>query len=200
MPVSHTYQISSIMESIILCNPKSILEVGIGFGKYGVLCYERLNLWWHGLTKEDYKAKKVKIDGVEIYKDYKNPIYDFIYDNVFFGNALNFISSFSNKSYDLILLIDVLEHFNQEDGIKLLNECKRVSKNILISTPKDIGKQSQHFGNEAECHKFQWTKELYNEFFPENKTFIDDKHSIILFYGEKWETIYNQKSFTGELK
>lgn len=198
MPVSHTYQISTIMESIILCNPKSILEIGIGFGKYGVLCYERLNLWWHGLTKEDYKIKKIKIDGIEIYEDYKNPLYNFIYDDIFFGNAIDLIPKFKNKSYDLILLIDVLEHFSQEDGIKLLNECKRVSNNILISTPKDIGSQTQHFGNESECHKFQWTKELYNEFFKNNKTFIDDKHSIILFYGEKSNIIYNQKSFLGE--
>lgn len=198
MPVSHTYQISSIMESIILCNPKSILEVGIGFGKYGVLCYERLNLWWHGLTEKDYQLKKVKIDGIEIYKHYQNPIYKFVYDSVFYGNALDFMPKFKDRSYDLILLIDVLEHFSQEDGVKFLNECKRVSKNILISTPKDIGNQSQHFGNEAECHKFQWTKELYNEFFPENKTFIDDRHSIILFWGEQFKTVYHQKTFAGE--
>ena len=195
MPVSHTYQISSIMESIILCDPKSILEIGVGFGKYGVLCYERLNLWWHGLTKEDYKMRKIKIDGIEIYKDYKNPIYDFIYDNIFFGNAINIVNNFKDKEYDLILMLDVLEHLNEIDGNSLLNRCNRISNNILISTPKDIGSQDQHFGNEAECHKFQWTKELYNKFFNNENIFIDDNHSIITFFGDKRDILYKNSSF-----
>lgn len=197
MPLSQTYQISAIMERIFLLEPKSILEVGVGFGKYGVLCYERLNLWWHGLTKEDYQIRKVKIDGIEIYKDYKNPLYDYIYDNIFWGNALDIIPKFEDKSYDLILLIDILEHFEEKDGIKLLNECQRVANNILISTPKKFNKQGQHFGNEAECHKFNYTRTFYNQFFLSDKFFIEDIYSTILFWGKDWKSNFIQRKYNG---
>ncbi|MBA7570185.1 hypothetical protein ES708_11933 [subsurface metagenome] len=33
MPSSHWYQLNEIMELIILTQPKSILDVGVGFGK-----------------------------------------------------------------------------------------------------------------------------------------------------------------------
>lgn len=197
MPVSHTYQISKIMEAVILCEPKKVLEIGVGFGKYGVLCYERLNLWWHGKNTEDYKQKKVILDGIEIYKPYKNPLHKFIYDKVYYGDALKVIKKFKDNSYDLILAIDVLEHFNEKDGKALLNLCKKISKNILISTPKVYNDQEQHFGNEAEIHKYHWSEEEYNKFFGEKNIFIEDKLSTITFFGSEIEKVSNKSYFEG---
>ena len=45
MPSSQHYHISKIMDLIININPMSILDIGTGFGKYGVLCREYLELW-----------------------------------------------------------------------------------------------------------------------------------------------------------
>ncbi|MBA7677027.1 hypothetical protein ES703_85275 [subsurface metagenome] len=37
MPTSYYSQLNEIMELIVLTDPKSILDVGVGFGKYGFL-------------------------------------------------------------------------------------------------------------------------------------------------------------------
>jgi hypothetical protein len=44
MPTSHKYQIKEIMELMVLINPKKILDLGIGFGKYGYLAREYLDI------------------------------------------------------------------------------------------------------------------------------------------------------------
>jgi hypothetical protein len=42
MPTSHPHQLNQIVELIMLTDPHSLLDVGIGFGKYGVLAREYL--------------------------------------------------------------------------------------------------------------------------------------------------------------
>ena len=37
MPTSQPYQLGAIMELVVRAQPKSVLDVGVGFGKYGYL-------------------------------------------------------------------------------------------------------------------------------------------------------------------
>jgi hypothetical protein len=80
------------------------------------------------------------------------------------------------------LIIDVLEHFTYEDGMKILEECKKVARNVIISTPKDIGDQGDIFDNIFETHLFQWERKHFNVF--SNKFFISNEYSIICCAGE----------------
>jgi 2-polyprenyl-3-methyl-5-hydroxy-6-metoxy-1,4-benzoquinol methylase len=43
--------------------------------------------------------------------------------------------------YDLVLLIDVLEHFDKPTGQSLLEKLLRQNKGVLISTPKNPSAQ-----------------------------------------------------------
>ena len=61
--------------------------------------------------------------------------------------------------YDLVLLIDVLEHFSKEEGVWLLNNLLSNNKGILISTPKKPTAQKDVFENIFETHKSLWKKE-----------------------------------------
>src|SRR3972149_3569081 len=111
MPTSQYNQISKIMDLIIELNPKSILDIGVGFGKYGVLCREYLKFWvWDGT--HDFHDFKTRIDGVEAFEEYLTPIHAFVYDNIYKGDAKDLVDQL-DTSYDLVLLIDVLEHFNK---------------------------------------------------------------------------------------
>jgi hypothetical protein len=83
----------------------------------------------------------------------------------------------------MILLVDVLEHLPQEEGQKLLHEIERVSKNRIISTPKEFSPQKAEYSNPAEKHLSHW---VYDDFeCLENKFFLENEYSIILFWGEK---------------
>jgi len=180
MPTSHKYQINEIMELIVLTNPKKILDIGIGFGKYGYLSREYLDIGVGG-GDEDYNFNKSQIDGIEVFAEYITPLHNMIYNHIYNKNALEVLPALKMK-YDLILVIDVLEHFTYDDGMKILEECKKAGRNVIISTPKDIGDQDDIFDNPFETHRFQWKKKHFN-IFP-NKFFISNEYSIICYAGE----------------
>ena len=178
MPSSHLHQINEIMELIFNSKPKSLLDIGVGFGKYGFLSREYLEL---GDGRQQYNDWKIQIDGIEVFTEYLTPIHKFIYNEIFEGNALDILPTLKTK-YDLILLIDVLEHFDFEEGSKILSECMKRGRNIIISTPKDIGIQTDSFGNVYETHKFQWEVKHFEKF--EKKFFVPNNISLICFLGE----------------
>ncbi|TSA17114.1 MAG: hypothetical protein D4R72_05525 [Nitrosopumilales archaeon] len=66
--------------------------------------------------------------------------------------------------------------------MKILEECKKAGRNVIISTPKDIGDQGDIFDNPFETHRFQWKKKYFS-IFP-NKFFISNEYSIICYAGE----------------
>lgn len=192
MPSSHTYQLNEIMELVILTEPKSILDIGCGFGKFGVLCYERLNLWY----AKNYKNKNIAIDGIEGFPEYITPIHEFVYSNIYINDALTAMKNLTKK-YDLALLIDVLEHLPRAEGEKLLYECLKVCKNIIVSTPKNIGDQGAEFGNEYEVHRAQWDREDFGKFG--NYFVIPNRFSHIIYQGKDLERVRKNSYYFKEL-
>jgi len=178
MPSSHLHQLNEIMDLIYNANPKSILDIGVGFGKYGFLSREFLELWD---GRQQYKNWQVRIDGIEVFKEYLTPVHNFIYDHIYEGNAIDILPTLETK-YDLILLIDILEHFDFEEGSTILSECQKHGRNIIISTPKDIGTQKDSFGNIYETHKFQWKSQHFDKFV--DKFYVPNDTSLIFLLGE----------------
>jgi 2-polyprenyl-3-methyl-5-hydroxy-6-metoxy-1,4-benzoquinol methylase len=140
------------MEMIISLNPTSVLDMGSGFGKFGVLCREYLELW-DGRQKYEFKRR---IDCVEVFQQYISPLHQYIYDNVYNNDILDIAPKLEIR-YDLILLIDVLEHFEKDDGIKLLKTLLSNNECILVSTPKKPTPQKGAFGNIYETHRSAWS-------------------------------------------
>lgn len=178
MPSSQHFQISKILDLVILINPESILDIGIGFGKYGMLCREYLELWD---GRNNYKDFTRIIDGIEAFKDYITPLHGFIYNNIFIGDASELISTLETE-YELVLLIDVLEHFEKEEGAIFIKNILKRNKSLLISVPKLFEKQADSFGNRYEIHRSHWTENMLREF---GKLYcVEDDYSIIVFIGD----------------
>ena len=133
--------------------PESVLDVGIGFGKYGVLMREYLDVW-HGRDKPD--QWKVHITGIEAYPGYHNPIWDYVYDEVYFGTAQDILPGLGN--FDLILIADVIEHLPRELAQKLVEQALQRCKILIVSTPKDFIPQLSHAEglNPLEKHHIRW--------------------------------------------
>ncbi|MBN1622150.1 MAG: hypothetical protein JW871_06125 [Endomicrobiales bacterium] len=176
MPTSHPYQLNEIIWAIIESKPKSILDIGIGFGKYGFLSREYLDI-----LSGRYDKWQIEIEGIEGFEKYITPVHKFIYNKIHIGNALEVINKLE-KTYDLILLIDVLEHFEYSEGIQLLNRCSEKAKNILVSLPKIMAQQGESFENPLEIHKFAYKKKHFDQF--KNKCIIPHEHSLIIYIGE----------------
>jgi hypothetical protein len=179
MPTSHFYQMNEIAELIFVKNPDSVLDIGVGFGKYGVLTREYLEVWNERYSRDQWK---VRVDGIEAFKEYVSPLHNFIYDHIYIGNALSVLPGLDHQ-YDLILLIDVLEHFDRDEGLKLLKLCQQSAKGVIVSTPKKFLEQHDYFGNAFEIHRSHWNENDLARAF-DKKIFLRNKISLLCYAGE----------------
>lgn len=78
-------------------------------------------------------------------------------------------------AYDLIIVGDVLEHFEKERGIWLLEACLKQCRSLLLNVP--IGPdwpQGAEYGNEYETHRSVWTEEELDRYPTASKRMFKD--------------------------
>lgn len=152
MPTSQWEIIPEVISIVKNLNPVSILDVGVGFGKWGVLFREYLEVWEGRYYRKDWQKK---IDGVEVFKLYLNPAHSYFYDKIYLGDIRDMKIE---EHYDLIFLGDVIEHFEKEEAIELINRLSKLS-NLVVTTPDGFYRQDSAFGNPYEVHKSGFKKE-----------------------------------------
>ena len=154
MGTSNWQNISYNIDLVKRLDPKSILDIGIGFGRWGILFREFLEIW----GERNYTGKwNRQIDGVEGFPGYIKDYHKYFYDNIFIEEALSFMRKL-DTNYDLINCGDVIEHFEKRDGIELIELALEKGKNVLINIP--IGsnwEQDAINNNEFERHRSQWS-------------------------------------------
>lgn len=157
MPSSPLLTTVGIMKAIHEIQPKSVLDIGVGFGKYGFLIRQYLDL--RPGKQGGYARWSIKLDGIEIHDRYLTPVHEYIYDTVTIGNALEILAE-NRQYYDLILLSDVIEHFTKSDGQELLEQCKvRSDRAAIVSTPYLYYEQGEEYKNTCEKHLSGWDVE-----------------------------------------
>ncbi len=161
MPSSFWTSISDILDIVMHLDPRpsTILDIGFGFGKYGFLLKEYLTYW--GYRYEDNKRPPT-IDGIEANQSCASDLQNLIYDHIYIGNATEIVKKIQKSEYDLVLLIDVLEHLSKIDGDAFIKECKRIGKTVIISTPAIWENQNDAYGNPFERHLSLWDKKMLN--------------------------------------
>lgn len=153
MPSSNVNIIPHIIEPIFKLQPESVLDIGCGFGKYGFLLREYLDISQKRYLRKDWKTR---IDAVEIFEDYISDVQRLIYSNIFIGNINKLIDKLPD--YDVILLLGVIEHLTRSDGCELVERLKmKYNKLLFISTPEVFRKQGAFMGNIDEVHKTLWS-------------------------------------------
>lgn len=165
MPFSQSSQLSTIVGFGEALQPTSILDVGTGMGQYGFLF--RNNLESVGLfdvqgargVQRPREQWRVRIDGIEGFAEYLTPVHAYAYTQVWVGDAIERLSSLPDRAYELVIAVDILEHFEHAQGELLLQHCARVcSRAALVSTPKEfIAQQVQ--ANPLEDHRSLWTQQ-----------------------------------------
>lgn len=157
MPVSLPYNLSLIAETVWRLRPKTVLDVGCGDAKYGVIFRSYLDIIAERYRRGDWKTR---IDGIEIFPPYLTPVHAYIYDTVHVGDALLLLPQLGE--YDLVFLGDVLEHFERADGHRLVDMVE--ARWLLISTPApDKIEERQPHGNTHESHRYFWSMAEFHE-------------------------------------
>jgi|GEM_PF-5053578 len=131
---------------------RNILDIGSGIGKYGLLLREQY------LSSQAENGSLQPIDDIRIdcceYTPYFYCRQDhrFIYNNHYHKSMFE-LSDEALNQYEIVLLIDVIEHWDK----KVVQEfLKRIKVPVLISTPKEtVMYQDEFYGDKAH-HKTQW--------------------------------------------
>lgn len=134
--------------------PKTVLDVGPGNGKYGLLFREYLDMNYGRELKDSWK---VVIDCVEVEYKYITPVHHFAYTNVFIIDWMDFEPK---VKYDFIFMGDVLEHFT--DWQEALSKARINSVITMVVSPNWPGSTAQGaiYGHEHEDHKVALTPQM----------------------------------------
>jgi 2-polyprenyl-3-methyl-5-hydroxy-6-metoxy-1,4-benzoquinol methylase len=151
MPTSLLALAPEVLSMVWEIQPKRVLDIGCGWGKYGLLLRENFS--------RDFFQK---LDCIEVEDSYhqgrQGEILYAVYDQVWRRNASDMDLTFYSE-YDLVLMIDVIEHLEKEDGIALL---EKINCKIIISTPVEFFQTDEGLP-ESEKHKSLWTIEDFGD-------------------------------------
>ena len=127
-----------------------ILEAGIGYGDIGSLVREIGKR--KGLGFND-----IDLVGVEIWEPYlQEKCLTKVYSQIILGDIREIFPQISDKYFDLVLLIDILEHFERNEGMEVLRQAERIGKMVVVCVPIIDYPQGPVHGNPHEVHKAQW--------------------------------------------
>lgn len=151
----------------------TIIDLGVGMGQWGFCFRTYLDYYCGRIHKENWKTVML---GVESFESYRCPTWD-LYDSVHIGDIREFVTEM--PSADLVSMIEVLEHFTKEDGIKVLTELKKRARHII--TGFFNGDQGPVHGNEHEVHRSKWTFEELKEIFPNVEYLSGDSNGMLVY-------------------
>lgn len=152
MPSSSPAFVPEVVILLETIMPKRILDVGFGWGKYAVISREFLQGKVDGLI----------IDGIEPFEPYIKDHQRALYDTIYKEPIEDIVDDL--EKYDLILVMDIIEHLPKETGEEVLRKLLRKTKWIIVSTPNGFYEQGAEFGNERERHLSGWTNEDFDNF------------------------------------
>jgi SAM-dependent methyltransferase len=150
MPIGSYAVVPHLAHALAVRQPRTVLDLGIGFGGGGAIVREWLDL--------GVRPWRTFLVGVEVWPDYRGPLWD-LYNVVLTQSIETFVAA-SVELFDCVMLNDVLEHFEKPAGLALLAAIKRLvapGGMLLVSTPFDFFEQGAVYGNEYERHRSLWT-------------------------------------------
>lgn len=148
MPSSDINMISRVVRIVDRINPVSILDVGIGTGRYGFLFRECFD--WN-IGNLDPKSWKLQLYGVEIDQSYVTPIHEYLYTKIY---LCDWLYCDIQRKFDLVFMGDVLEHWPEGQWQQALMKAREISKFTLVVAPNWKGSinQTSWHGHHQEKH------------------------------------------------
>jgi SAM-dependent methyltransferase len=157
MASSFLHQIPTIVQLACLLKPKRVLDIGKGFGKYGMLLHE-----YYGVdnTKTPVpeqalrEQSSVQIVGVDVNRQYNFEHLAHFYTRIENADILSIYANLSD--FDLVMLLDVIEHLPKDRALPMLRHFLANGASIIISTPNVYFSQDL-YESPAEAHVSFWT-------------------------------------------
>lgn len=121
-------------------------------------------------------------------------------------NVLELRKHFKDKSFDVIVALDLIEHLTKEEGHKLLEDLEKLArKKVIIFTPNGFVPQGEYDGNTYQIHKSGWgftemQKKEYKVHGLNGLKFLRGEYAKVKFWPEHiWERISHLSKFFTKL-
>jgi hypothetical protein len=167
VPSSSPDAIPAVISLLGRIQPASILDVGTGFGKWGLLFREYTDIVNSERDPARYRREnwKVRIEGIEGFPGYITPVHHYVYDQVHLGQVREVLPRLG--TYDLIFIGDVIEHLPKEIGRQLILETlAHAQRYLILTTPRFWYNQAAVCGNELEKHLSLWSAQDFKRIAP----------------------------------
>jgi hypothetical protein len=130
VPLSIWLGLEDCLRAVTERRPQAILDSGIGFGTFGQLFRQYLDVWEGRVAREDWR---VRIDGVELVAERVQPHQRHVYDRVEIGDIRRLVPELAAATdYDVILFGDVLEHLPKDDAVELLRVAVTLARDLVL--------------------------------------------------------------------
>lgn len=128
--------------SVGIGDAKSVLDLGCGKG---------------GHIREPERFSGVRLVGVDVSRTWAAEA-PACYSEIIEGQLLDVLAHTPTGEYDVVMAIDVVEHFDRPDGHALLREMRRVcAQRAIVATPNGFVPQPPSDDNPFNEHKSGWT-------------------------------------------
>lgn len=154
MPLSIWEGMEDCLATIVERRPAAVLDAGIGFGLWGHLLRQYLDVWSGRIQREQWMTR---IDGIEIDPKRVQAHSHYLYDNVYIGDIRDEVPRrAAATAYDVILFGDVIEHLPKDDGRRLLDAaCELAADCVVLRIP--LGDGWRREGREPpDHHQSRW--------------------------------------------
>ena len=94
------------------------------------------------------------------------------YDQIWFHDIKEISKLYPQKFFEVITVIDVIEHLEKKDGIKLMEDAEKIAwDKVIIFTPKKWSENKQavedkrfwSYGNKYNYHKSHWVEKDFTD-------------------------------------
>lgn len=155
MPVSTPIHLPHCISLIVGLQPRSVLDIGLGFGTWGFLCRTHLDVFPGRVQPKDWITR---IDGVELFEPYIQAHQRALYDTIHIADVREAARNIGR--YDLIIAGDVIEHLDKDDAEEVLDLLyEKADRALLVNIP--IGAEGwehgENHGNPGELHRSAWS-------------------------------------------
>ena len=154
MPSSAPIFETEIEQLFMAAQPKTALDVGIGFGLYGQKLRQYADVIWGRVKPEEWQCSIV---GVEAFPEYIHNASRYVYDEIITDDIADVVELL--PAFDLVFCGDMIEHLPKERGVFVLKELASRSKQLIVKVPLGMDwEQGEVFGNPYEVHRAVWTE------------------------------------------
>jgi predicted TPR repeat methyltransferase len=128
---------------------KTVLDVGCGSNS--PLGSIKTNIYSEGVDSFSPSIKKSKLK--KIHNKYHKL------------DVIKIGKKFKSNSFDCVIAMDLIEHLEKKDGLKLIKKMEKIAKKkVIIFTPNGFLPQGKYDNNPWQIHKSGWTsKEMENK-------------------------------------